>query len=166
MMNTEISIILLFISLALLITYGADVIYSQTTSGDGKSGFLQIDPAVRGIVFGAVPVILSIIGFAISLRKRSTLVVVLLLINGGLIIAGMIGLAAQGGGDNTSTLYGTTGLGILLIVLGIVKGYISKSKTENKQDSKSGKRPWWKFKSDEESEGAKRWWWFNHRPSG
>lgn len=147
MMNTEISIILLFISLALLITYGADVIYSQTTSGDEKSGFLQIDPAVRGIVFGAVPVILSIIAFAISLRKRSTLVVVLLLINGGLIIAGMIGLAAQGG-DNTSTLYGTTGLGILLIVLGIVKGYISKSKTENKQDSKSGKRPWWKFKSD------------------
>ena len=148
MMNTKISIILLFISLALLITYGADVIYSQTTSGDGKSGFLQIDPAVRGIVFGAVPVILSIIAFAISLRKRSTLVVVLLLINGGLIIAGMIGLAAQGGGDNTSTLYGTTGLGILLIVLGIVKGYISKCKTENKQDSKSGKRPWWKFKSD------------------
>jgi hypothetical protein len=151
MMNRKISIILLFISLALLITYGADVIYSQTTSGDGKSGFLQIDPAVRGIVFGAVPVILSIIAFAISLRKRSTLVVVLLLINGGLIIAGMIGLAAQGGGDNTSTLYGTTGLGILLIVLGIVKGYISKSKTENKQD-----RPWWKFKSDEDSVGAKR----------
>lgn len=148
MMNIKISIILLFISLALLITYGADVIYSQTTSGDGKSGFLQIDPAVRGIVFGAVPVILSIIGFAISLRKRSTLVVVLLLINGGLIIAGMIGLAAQGGGDNTSTLYGTIGLGILLIVLGIVKGYISKSKPENKQESKSGKRPWWKFKSD------------------
>ncbi len=148
MMNTEISIILLFISLALLITYGADVIYSQTTSGDEKIGFLQIDPAVRGIVFGAVPVILSIIAFAISLRKRSMLVVVLLLINGGLIIAGMIGLAAQGGGDNTSTLYGTTGLGILLIVLGIVKGYISKSKTENKQESKSGKRAWWKFKSD------------------
>jgi len=155
-MNTKISIILLFISLALLITYGADVIYSQTTSGDGKSGFLQIDPAIRGIVFGAVPVILSIIAFAISLRKRSTWVVVLLLINGGLIIAGMIGLAAQGGGDNTSTLYGTIGLGILLIVLGIVKGYISKSKSENKQDSKSGKRPWWKFKSDEDSEGAKR----------
>ena len=156
MMNIKISIILLFISLALLITYGADVIYSQTTSGDGKSGFLQIDPAVRGIVFGAVPVILSIIGFAISLRKRSTLVVVLLLINGGLIIAGMIGLAAQGGGDNTSTLYGTIGLGILLIVLGIVKGYISKSKPENKQDSKSDKGPWWKFKSDEDSEAAKR----------
>jgi hypothetical protein len=126
MMNIKISIILLFISLALLITYGADVIYSQATSGDGKSGFLQIDPAVRGIIFGAVPVILSIIGFAISLRKRSTLVVVLLLINGGLIIAGMIGLATQGGGDNTSTLYGTIGLGILLIVLGIVKGYISE----------------------------------------
>ena len=55
-MKTKISIILLFISLALLIIYGADVIYSaQTTSADGESGFLQLDPAVRGIVFGAFP---------------------------------------------------------------------------------------------------------------
>jgi hypothetical protein len=125
-MKTTISVILLFISLALLIIYGADVISGQATSNDEKSGFLQLTPAIRGGVFGAGAVILSIIAFAISLRERSSLLVVLLVINGGLIIAGMIGLAAQDGVDNTSTLYGTTGLGILLIALGVSKIFITK----------------------------------------
>ncbi len=95
-MKTKISIILLFISLALLVIYGADVISSKVDSNDGKSGFLQLNEAIRGGVFGGGAVILSIIAFAISLKERSTLVAVLLFINGGLIIAGMIGLAAQG----------------------------------------------------------------------
>ncbi|HEY9399603.1 MAG TPA: hypothetical protein VIP29_06880 [Nitrososphaeraceae archaeon] len=127
-MKTKISVILLFVSLALLIIYGADVILSQATSNNEKSSFLQLSPAIRGGVFGGGAVILSIIAFAISLRERSTLVVVLLLINGGLIIAGMIGLAVQEGASNSSTLYGTTGLGILLIALGVVKIFITKKK--------------------------------------
>lgn len=127
-MNTKISVILLFISLALLIIYGADVISSQATSNDGKSGFLQLSPAIRGGVFGGGAVILSIIAFAISLREKSTLVVVLLLVNGGLIIAGMIGLAIQDEAAGSSTLYGTTGLGILLIALGVVKIFITRKK--------------------------------------
>ena len=65
---------------------------------------------------------------AISLRERSTLVAVLLFINGGLIIAGMMGLAAQDGASESSTLYGTTGLGILLIALGIAKVFITRKK--------------------------------------
>jgi hypothetical protein len=127
-MNTKISVILLFISLALLIIYGADVISSQATSNDGKSGFLQLSAAIRGGVFGGGAVILSIIAFAISLREKSTLIVVLLLINGGLIIAGMIGLAIQDEAAGSSTLYGTTGLGILLIALGVVKIFITRKK--------------------------------------
>jgi hypothetical protein len=127
-MNTKISVILLFISLALLIIYGADVISSQATSNDGKSGFLQLSPAIRGGVFGGGAVILSIIAFAISLREKSTLIVVLLLINGGLIIAGMISLAIQDEAAGSSTLYGTTGLGILLIALGVVKIFITRKK--------------------------------------
>ena len=88
-----------------------------------------MDDAVRGGVFGGVAVILSIIAFAISLRERSTLVTVLLFINGGIIVAGMMGLAAQGGdASQSSTLYGTTGLGILLIALGIVKVFITRKK--------------------------------------
>lgn len=127
-MKTKISIILLFISLALLIIYGADVMFAQSTSPDGKSGFLKMDHAVRGVVFGAGAVILSIIAFAISLKERSTLVAVLLFINGGLIIAGMLGMATQDDASESSTLYGTTGLGILLVALGVVKVFITRKK--------------------------------------
>ena len=127
-MKTKISVILLLISLALLIIYGADVISTQGTAKDGKSGFLGLSPAVRGAVFGGGAVILSIIAFTISLREKSTLVVILLLVNGGVIIAGMIGLAIQDGAKGSSTIYGTTGLGILLVALGIVKIYITRKK--------------------------------------
>ena len=127
-MKTRISIILLFISLALLIIYGADVMFAQSTSPDGKSGFLQMDHAMRGGVFGGGAVILSIIAFAISLKERSTLVALLLFINGGLIIAGMVGLATQDAASESSTLYGTTGLGVLLVALGVVKVFITRKK--------------------------------------
>jgi len=131
-LKTKISIILLFISLSLLVIYGADVISSKIASNDGKSGFLQLNDAIRGGVFGGGAVILSIIAFVISLKEKSTLVSVLLFINGGLIIAGMIGLAVQGmvqeGASNNSTLLGTTGLGILLIALGIAKIIITRKK--------------------------------------
>jgi len=127
-MKTKISVILLFISLALLIIYGADVMFAHSSSPDGKTGFLQFDHAVRGGVFGGGAVILSIIAFAISLKERSTLVAVLLLINGGLIIVGMVGMASQDGTSESSTLYGTTGLGILLVALGVVKVFINRKK--------------------------------------
>ena len=127
-MKTKISIILLFISLALLIIYGVDVMFAQSTSPDGKSGFLQMDHAIRGWVFGGGAVILSIIAFAISLKERSTLVALLLFINGGLIIAGMVGLATQDAASESSTLYGTTGLGVLLVALGVVKVFITRKK--------------------------------------
>jgi hypothetical protein len=127
-MKTKISIILLFISLALLIIYGADVMFAQSTSPEGKSGFLQMDYAIRGGVFGGGAVILSIIAFAISLKERSTLVALLLFINGGLIIAGMVGLATQDAASESSTLYGTTGLGVLLVALGVVKVFITLKK--------------------------------------
>ena len=121
----------MFISLALLVIYGADVISSNVESNDEKSGFLQLNEAIRGGVFGGGAVTLSIIAFAISLKERSTLVAVLLFINGGLIIAGMIGLAAQGMEEGTrvnSTVLGTTGLGILLIALGVAKIFITRKK--------------------------------------
>ncbi len=126
-MKTKISLILLFISLALLIIYGADASSGKSTA-DGKSGFLQLDHAIRGYVFGGGAIILSVIAFAISLRERSTLVAVLLFINGGLIVAGMMGMAAQEGTKESSMVYGITGLGILLSALGIVKVFITRKK--------------------------------------
>jgi hypothetical protein len=41
----------------------------------------------------------------------------------------MMGLAAaQDGAGESTTLYGTTGLGVLLVVLGVVKVFITKKK--------------------------------------
>jgi hypothetical protein len=113
-MKTRISIILLFISLALLMIYAADV----------QWGFLPLSPSVRGGGLGGSAVILSIIAFAISLKERSSIVVILLLINGGLIVVGMAAVYSQDSGTtkgHLQTIFGTMGLGILLIVLGIVK---------------------------------------------
>src|SRR5688500_15655223 len=117
-----------FISLALPIKYGAHVMFAQSTSPERKRGFRQMDHAIRGGVFDAGAVILSIIAFAISLKVRSTLVALLLFINGGLIIAGMVGLATQDAASESSTLYGTTGLGVLLVALGVVKVFITRKK--------------------------------------
>jgi|ERR1044071_3787089 hypothetical protein len=126
-MRTKISVILLFISLALLIIYGADVMAPNASSDNAKSGFLHLDAKVRGGALGGGAIILSIIAFAISFREKSALVTVLLFINGGLIIAGMIGMAAQDGARGGSTLY-ITGLGILLVALGVVKVIITRKK--------------------------------------
>ena len=127
-MKTKISVILLFISLALLIIYGADVMIAQSSSPDGKTGFLKFDHTVRGGVFGGGAVILSIIAFGISLKEKSTLVAVLLFINGGLIISGMVGMASQKGANESSELYGIAGLGVLLIALGVVKLFVTRKK--------------------------------------
>ena len=85
-MKTRISIILLFVSLALLMIYAADV----------QWGFLPLSPSVRGGGLGGSAVILSIIAFAISLKERSSIVVILLLINGGLIVGGMAAVYLSG----------------------------------------------------------------------
>jgi cell division protein FtsW (lipid II flippase) len=127
-MKTKISIILLLISLALLIIYGVDVIVSQGTSHDEKSSTLHLSAAVRGGVLGGGAVILSIVAFAISVREKSALVVLLLLVNGGIIIAGMIGLITKEGSTGSSTVYGTIGLGILLMALGAVKIFFTRKR--------------------------------------
>ena len=104
-MKTRISIILLFVSLALLMIYAADV----------QWGFLPLSPSVRGGGLGGSAVILSIIAFAISLKERSSIVVILLLINGGLIVGGMVAVSSQDSQGTTKghlqTIFGTMGLG-------------------------------------------------------
>jgi len=114
-MKTRISIILLSISLALLMIYAADV----------QWGFLPLSQSVRGGGLGGSAVILSIVAFVISLKERSNVVVILLLINEGLIVGGMAAVYSQDTQGTTKghlqTIFGTMGLGILLIILGIVK---------------------------------------------
>jgi len=149
-MKTKISIILLLISLVLLIVYGLDVISAnrikENVANDtsikenavSTSGFLKLKESVRGGVLGGGGVVLSVLAFSISLREKSSIVVILLLINGALIVGGMIALYIQSLQQTTvkghfATVFGTMALGFLLVALGIVKFRVaSNRKIENR----------------------------------
>ncbi len=116
---------LLIASLILLLVYGADVgVASFSPQGQG---FLPFDEATRGVAFGGSAVIMSIIAFVIARKEYSPIVSALLFVNGGLIIAGMIALVAQGSvaSEDTSTILRSIGstiaMGALLIGLGAWK---------------------------------------------
>lgn len=140
MNKTTISVTLLGISLILLIIYGMDVLAASTTSPEGVmgQGFLPFGEQVRGIVFGGGAVAMSIIAFIISRRVPSIIVSVLLFINGGLIIVGIIVTVVQANFSseemaNMGRTAGSTVLfGLLLIGLGIWK-IISDRKVLSKQ---------------------------------
>jgi hypothetical protein len=140
MNKTTISVTLLGISLILLIIYGMDVLAASTTSPEGVmgQGFLPFGEQVRGIVFGGGTVAMSIIAFIISRKVPSIIVSVLLFINGGLIIVGIIVTVVQANFSseemaNMGRTAGSTVLfGLLLIGLGIWK-IISDRKVLSKQ---------------------------------
>lgn len=116
---------LLIASLILLIVYGADVAVAAA-SPDGE-GFLPFDEAVRGGAFGGGSIVMSIIAFVIARKEYAPIVSALLFVNGGLIVAGMIALIAQGAlasedSSNTLRTIGpTTAMGGILIGLGAWK---------------------------------------------
>jgi len=140
MNKTTISVTLLGISLILLIIYGMDVLAASTTSPEGVmgQGFLPFGEQVRGIVFGGGAVAMSIIAFIISRKVPSIIVSVLLFINGGLIIVGIIVTVVQANFSseemaNMGRTAGSTVLfGLLLIGLGIWK-IITDRKVLSKQ---------------------------------
>jgi hypothetical protein len=88
---------------------------------------LPFDEAIRGGAFGGGAVIMSIIAFVIARKDYAPLVSSLLSVNGGLIIAGMIALVAQGSvasesiSDTLRAIGPTIAMGALLIGLGAWK---------------------------------------------
>lgn len=121
---------LLIASLILLLIYGADV--AVASSSPQGQGFLPFDEAIRGGAFGGGAVIMSIIAFVIARKEYAPIVSSLLFVNGGLIIAGMIALVAQGSvesGDMSGTfrtIGSTIAMGALLIGLGTWKTLIDR----------------------------------------
>ena len=93
---------------------------------------MPFDESIRGGAFGGGAVIMSIIAFVIARKEYAPIVSVLLFVNGGLIIAGMIALVAQGAlssEDSSSTLRtigSTIVMGAILIALGAWKIIIDK----------------------------------------
>jgi hypothetical protein len=137
MKTIKIAIALLGVSLLLLVLYGIDVaiIFSsdpdQTT--EGSRGFLPLDERTRGTAFGGSAVIMSIIAFVIARKERSSIVSILLFVNGGLII---VGILAVSGGLGTTSLASTIAMGVILVGLGIWKVLIDR-RTTTTQDSRS-----------------------------
>ena len=139
-MAKGIALALLIASLVLLIIYGADAAVASG-SEDGR-GFLPFDESVRGGAFGGGAVVMSIIAFVIARKEYAPAVSALLFVNGGLIIAGMIALIAQGAlaSEDSSgamrTIGSTIAMGAILIGLGVWK-----VATDRKVVAATGKEP-------------------------
>ena len=136
----KIAIILLLISFSLLIIYGIDVMVatqSETGAVTGEAqGFLPLNEAIRGSIFGGGAVALSIIGFALGRKEPNNTIPILLFINGGLIILGLVIVMAMANFEldqNTIRTIGSTMLfGGILIGLGIAKIVMDKKKLRTK----------------------------------
>ena len=134
-MAKNVAVGLLLASLALLVIYGADVmVASSSDAGEfgERRGFLPFNESIRGSAFGGGAVIMSIIGFVIARKERASAVSALLFVNGGLIIAGMLALIAQGAlaSEDSSgalrTIGSTIGMGAILVGLGAWKVVIDR----------------------------------------
>ena len=137
----KLAIILLLISLGLLLIYGIDVMVASKSetdavTGGGGQGFLPLNEAVRGSIFGGGAVALSIIGFALGRKEPNKTIPILLFINGGLIILGLLILLAMANFEidqkTLRTIGSTMLLGGILIGLGIAKIVIDKKKLNSK----------------------------------
>ena len=119
--------ILLSIALVLLIIYGLDTMVASQKSQENPSGtgFLPMNEAVRGSIFGAGAVLLSIVGFVIGRNEQSKIIPILLIVNGGLIILGMVIVIAMNIVTSTEETMRTVSitmlLGAILIALGVIK---------------------------------------------
>jgi hypothetical protein len=135
--RTTIAIALLGVSLILLILYGIDVaIIFSTDSGqttEDSRGFLPLDERTRGTVFGGSAVIMSIIAFVIARKERSSIISILLFVNGGLIIVGILAVSGELG---ITSLVSTIAMGIILVGLGVWKVFIDR-RAPTTQDYKS-----------------------------
>jgi hypothetical protein len=125
--KAKVAIALLVASLILLILYGLDVIVifssSPNQSFEGSQGFLPLDARTRGSALGGGAVIMSVIAFVVARKERSNIISILLLVNGGLIIAGILAVA---GGLGMASLVSTIVLGVVLVGLGIWKIIIDR----------------------------------------
>ncbi len=128
----KIAIILLLIALGLEITYGMDVIITSQSQIDSERGFLPLNEDVRGIIFGGGAVALSVIGFIVGRKEPNKAIPILLFINGGLIILGMIIVISMPTLETKQDFMRTIGttmiFGGILIGLGIAKIIIDKKK--------------------------------------
>ena len=120
-MALKAAIVMSAVSIALLLIYGADV----AAAGEAKTGFIPLDPSLRGTIFGGISSVMLIISFFITRQEKSKGLGVLIAIGGALIIIGSAAiLSIRAGHLETRALaeFGSVlGVGIFIAILGIIK---------------------------------------------
>ena len=128
-MALKAAIIMSLISIAMLVTYGADVMVAGYNAGNvnenEKTGFLQMNPSVRGSIFGIIPSVMLIMSFFITRKEPSQKIGILIIIGGALIIIGTSIILGMQGGELPNKAVREFGavlsIGIIIAVLGIIK---------------------------------------------
>lgn len=132
-MALKAAIIIAIVSIIMLVIYGTDVM----SAGNAQSGFLKIDPSIRGSIFGGIPAAMLIISFFITRKEPSKKLAILEIIGGGLIIAGTgVILALQGStmAERGMREFGAVlVIGIIIVILGGIKIKKSRHATPNTQ---------------------------------
>ena len=125
-MALKVAFIMSIISIAMLIIYGLDVVYA----GNEKTGFLHMDPSIRGSIFGIIPSAMLIISYFITRKESSTKLGALIIGGGALIIVGtgvILAMQGSGMGERGMREFGAVlSIGIFIAILGGIK--IKKSR--------------------------------------
>ena len=108
------------IAMVLLLTYIADAAVAR----GNDQGFLPMNAAQRGMIFGTSSIILFFLSFAIGFRERSKLTTVLLITGGALIGSSVLAasIMANGGLTGIQRSFGAIIIiGFIIMALGILR---------------------------------------------
>jgi hypothetical protein len=117
--------VLAIIAMVLLLTYIADV----ATAHGNKEGFLPMNAAQRGMIFGTSSIILFLLSFAIGFGEKSKITTILLISGGALIGTSVLAssIMAKGGLAGIQSSFGIVIIiGYIIMGLGILRAVQKK----------------------------------------
>ncbi|HJT47102.1 MAG TPA: hypothetical protein VJ729_02880 [Nitrososphaeraceae archaeon] len=115
----KISEFVAIVAMILLLIY-----ISDAAVGQGKQGFLPMNAAQRGMIFGASSIILFFISFSlVGFKEKTKITTILLIVGGALIGTSVLGasvMARRGVGEEGGGLATISGSFIAVIILGYI----------------------------------------------
>ena len=115
----KISELLAIVAMALVLIYIADA-----AVGQGKQGFLPMNAAQRGMIFGLSSIILFFLSFGIGIREKSKITTILLIAGGAITGTSVLGAVAMSKGGMTaiqSSFLVVVIVGYMIMGLGIFR---------------------------------------------
>jgi hypothetical protein len=120
----KISEVLAIVAMALVLIYIADA-----GVGQGKQGFLPMNAAQRGMIFGGSSIFLFFLSFGIGIKEKSKITTILLIAGGAVIGTSVLGAVAMSKGGLTaihSSFLVVVILGYIIMGLGIFRLFQKK----------------------------------------